>query len=68
MLPTPRPSEVATEPAVVRLTRKAPARIAGHTRRPSTKNAAMAIPVGGQTAVALTWTNARRRPALPAKK
>ena len=66
VLPMPRPIEVRTVPAVVTLTRNAPMRIAGHTRMPKIRNAAMAMPVGGQTAVALACTNASRRPSLPA--
>ena len=61
------PSEVATEPAVVTLTRKAPAATIGHVRVPRTSSTASAMPVGGQTAVALAWTEAKRRPSLPAR-
>ena len=61
------PSEVATEPAVVTLTRKAPAATAGHMRTPRMSSAARAMPVGGQTAVALAWTEAKSSPSLPAR-
>jgi hypothetical protein len=47
------PAEVNAVPAVVRFTRKAPARIAGQTRRPSSRKALSAMPVGGHTGVAL---------------
>ena len=40
-------------PTVVRFARKAPRKMAGHTRRPSTRRAARAMPVGAQTGVAL---------------
>jgi len=53
VLPAATPSDVATDPAVVTLTRKAPTATAGHTRGPKRRNAASAIPVGGHTAVAL---------------
>ena len=36
--------------------------------KPSVGQAATAIPVGGQTAVALGWKNAKESPALPARK
>ena len=62
------PIEVAIEPAVVMFTRNAPTNTAGHTRCPSTRNAANAIPVGGHTAEALALTNARLRPNFPATK
>src|SRR5262249_54019036 len=45
--------EVATEPAVVKLTTNAPRKIAGHTPKPSKRKAARLIPVGGHTGVAL---------------
>ena len=68
VFPAAMPIEVASDPAVVRLTKKAPTKTAGQTRTPSSRNAARAIPVGGQTVVALTCTNASRRPSLPATK
>jgi hypothetical protein len=66
VLPSAMPSEVATEPAVVTFTTKAPTATAGHARRPSRSSAASAIPVGGHTAVALACTEAKSRPSLPA--
>jgi hypothetical protein len=45
--------EVATDPAVVKFTRNAPVKITGQTRYPKIRNAKSAIPVEGQTAVAL---------------
>src|SRR5437870_7966349 len=62
------PSEVTSVPAVVRLARNAPRNTPGHTRVPRSKRAARAIPVGGQTAVALAFRNARVRPSLAAVK
>ena len=62
------PIEVATEPAVVMFTRKAPTRMAGQARDPSSRNAAKAMPLGGHTGEALALTNARLRPNLPATK
>src|SRR6266852_5472645 len=53
VLPVAIPRDVTTEPAVVRLTTKAPTRIAGQKRDPRAKSAAIAMPVGGQTGVAL---------------
>ena len=40
----------------------------GQRREPKRRRAAIAIPVGGQTAVALVLTSARLRPSLPAAK
>src|SRR4030095_14512404 len=66
VLPMAMPIEVAIAPLVVTLTRNAPTRMAGHTRGPSTRKAASAIPVGGHTGETLAWTNARVSPNLPA--
>src|SRR2546428_8461057 len=66
VLPVEMPIEVRTEPAVVRLTRKAPAKMDGQKRRQSATNVAIAITVGGHTGVALGWTEARRRLNFPA--
>ena len=57
---------MTTEPAVVSFVRNAPRKMPGHTRGPKTSTAARAMPVGGQTAVALALTNASARPSLPA--
>jgi len=67
VLPSAMPSEVATEPAVVTLTRNAPAATIGHARVPRTSSTARAMPVGGQTAVALVWMEAKSSPTLPAR-
>src|SRR5262249_22732909 len=67
-LPVAIPTEVAREPAVVRFAAKAPSQIAGQVRNPSTSSAARAIPVAGQTGLALGLTYARRRPSLAARK
>jgi hypothetical protein len=53
VLPAAIPRDVPTDPAVVRLTRKAPMKIAGQIQEPRSNNAANAIPVGGHTGVAL---------------
>src|SRR5260370_22530735 len=66
VLPVEMPIEVRTEPAVVRLTRKAPAKMNGQKRKPSATSVAIAMPVGGHTGVALGWTEARRRLNFPA--
>src|SRR5439155_4434376 len=66
VLPAAIPSDDRTEPAVVTLTRKAPAKITGQMPRPSSSRAASAMPVGGQTGVALACTMAKARPSLAA--
>ena len=58
VLPAAMPSDESTDPAVVRLTAKAPAKIAGQMPRPSSSTAASAMPVGGQTGVAFACTMA----------
>lgn len=58
-LPAAIPSEVAMDPAVVTLATNAPRKIAGHHRCPPSTSAASAIPVGGQSGVALAWTTAK---------
>jgi hypothetical protein len=68
MFPVAMPKDVKAEPAVVRFARKAPAKTPGQTRRPKARKAASAIPVGGQTGVALTWRNASLSPSLAAIK
>src|SRR2546427_9688797 len=62
------PSEVMRVPAVVRLARSAARNTPGQTQVPMSKRAARAIPVGGHTAVALAFRNARVRPSLAAVK
>jgi hypothetical protein len=68
VFPVAMPKEVKAEPAVVMFTRKALARTPGQTRRPKTRKAASAMPVGGHTGVALTWRNASLSPSLAAMK
>src|SRR5262249_37109846 len=68
VLPIAIPSEEAIEPVVVTLTRKAPMKMAGQTRGPSSRKDANAIPVGGHTGDTLAVTTARGRPSLPAAK
>ena len=52
------------EPAVVAFARKAPSRMAGKMRYPSSNTAANARPVGGQMGVALGLIEASNKPAL----
>src|ERR1051325_5064260 len=59
---------LGTAPVVVRFNRNAPTMIAGQTSYPASSRAASAIPVGGQTAVALGLTTANRSPRRPAPK
>jgi hypothetical protein len=68
VLPAAIPSAVATEAAVVKFTRKAPTRIAGHMRGPSRSSEAIAMPVPGQIAEALGCTLASESPSRPARK
>lgn len=56
-------NEVSVVPAVVRFVTKAPKKLAGQIRGPRIRAAASAMPVGGQTAVALALTDARAGPA-----
>lgn len=68
VLPIAIPTVDGRSPEVVRLTAKAPTKIAGHSSGPINRSEAIARPVGGQTAVALALTNASVRPNLPATK
>jgi hypothetical protein len=61
-------TDVVMSPAVVRFTRKAPTKIAGHARYPSKSIAASAIPAGGHTGDALACNDARFKPILPAMR
>jgi hypothetical protein len=56
---------VAIVPCVVRFTKKAPKNIPGTTRYPKIRSDAIAMPVGGQTAVALEFTKASDNPSFP---
>jgi hypothetical protein len=67
-LPSAIPSDVATEPAVVTLATNAAEKMAGHIREPRTRKIAIAMPVGGQTALALAWMKARTRPSFAAAR
>lgn len=66
VLPHAMPRDTAGDPAVRRLTRNAPRKTPGQTVGPRTSRAASASPEGGQTAVTLGCTKARRSPSLPA--
>ena len=68
VLPAAMPSDVSTVPAVLTLTKKAPAKTTGQMPRPSSSTATSAMPAGGHTAVAFAWTLANARPSLPATK
>ena len=61
-------ADVAREPDVVTLTKKAPAKIAGHIEVPNKSSSAIAIPAGAQTGDALTCTEAKPSPIFPATK
>src|SRR5205807_7983273 len=65
--PAAMPKDVSAEPAVVKLTRNAAAKIAGQNRTPNRSSVTMAIPVGGQKGLALGCTVARRRLSFAAK-
>src|SRR5262245_22920991 len=63
------PSDPASVPAVVKLTRNAPTKMAGATPLPYVSSAAIATPVGGHTADALGWSRPKNsRPTRPARK
>ena len=68
VFPAAMATEVPKLPAVVALTRKAPRKMAGHVRYPSTSNAPSAIPAGGHTGDALACKNASLSPSFPARK
>ncbi len=51
-----------------RLAKKAPAKIPAPMRYPSARTAASAMPVAGQTGVALVCSRARKRDSLAAMK
>ncbi len=65
VFPVAMPRDVPAVPTVVRLTRKAPAKMPGHTRRPSRRKAARVRPVVGHTGLALAWRKASFNPSLP---
>src|ERR1700746_1275608 len=56
------------DPYVVTLTKKAPARTAGQTQDPKSRQAASDIPEGAQTAVALGLPFAKSSPNFPPRK
>jgi hypothetical protein len=64
VLPSEIAADVATDPAVVALARKAASRMAGQTREPRNKTAASARPVAGQIGVAFGLIEASNKPAL----
>jgi hypothetical protein len=68
VLPAAMTAEVSSVPAVVALAAKAPAKIAGQTRKPPSKTAASAMPVGAQIGLALGLTEASVRPSLAKTK
>jgi hypothetical protein len=68
VFPTAMLADVSIDPAVVTLTRKAPAKMAGQMENPRIRKRATAIPAGSHTGEALTCTEAKPRLSLPAKK
>ena len=66
VLPAAMPSEVATEPAVLRFTTNAPMVTDGQTHAPQSSSEASAMPVGGHTGLALACTEVKSSPSLPA--
>ena len=66
VLPPAIAREVKTWPELVTLTTKAPNVTTGHARTPSTRSAAIARPLGGQTALAFSLANASINPRRPA--
>ena len=68
MLPTAMTPAVITVGLIGRLTANAATVIAGHTRRPNTRNATNASPVGGQSGVTLCPTSASRSPSCATTK
>ncbi len=68
VLPTAMMAAVSSVPAVVALAAKAPIRIAGQTRKPPSRTAASAKPVGGQIGLALGLMEASRKPNLASAK
>ena len=68
VFPTAIPNEVPIVPAVVMFTRKAPRRMAGQSSSPAISSAAIAIPVGAQTGLALGLTSASLSPSFPVTK
>src|SRR5437899_2924446 len=68
VLPAAIPSVVATVPWIVMFTRKAPRKTPGQSFQPHRRNAASAMPLGGQTADTLACRYAHDKPSLPAQK
>jgi hypothetical protein len=59
VLPAAIAKDVAMEPYVPALTKKAPAKTAGQTQDPKSRHAASDMPEGAQIAVALGLTDAK---------
>src|SRR5262249_1355846 len=68
VLPAATPRHVATEPDVVMFATNAPTVTAGQAPYPSRSSPAIAIPVGGHTAVALACTIASSSPSFAVTK
>src|SRR5437588_12526694 len=67
--PAAMPRQAATPPLVVMFTKNAPMKTPGESQYPHTRQAASAMPVGGQNGEALTWIKANSdRASLPAAK
>ncbi len=68
VLPAAMARELGTVPAVSRLVRKAPARMAGQYRNPNTSKAENAIPLGAHTVEMLGLLIASAKPSFPATR
>jgi hypothetical protein len=68
VFPTAIALQVVIEPAVVAFARKAPIRMAGEMRYPSSNTADTARPVAGQMGVTLGLIDASNKPALAQAK
>ena len=66
VLPVATTNAVHSGAFVAALTVKAPSQIAGQSRGPQMNRLAMAIPVGAQTVVTCSATNATRKPTFAA--
>ena len=59
VLPTAMTAAPSGDGPIGRFTANAPRAMAGHARRPMTRKATRAIPVGGQIGVTCPWTTAK---------
>src|SRR5262245_18869750 len=68
VLPSAMALEVAIDPKVVAFAMSAPAPKAGQARLPQSRHAASASPLGGQTGLALGWSDAMASPSFASTK